>query len=246
MKAQIFTNKILFHKTLIIDIETVSAVSTFDELPKSMQHHWQHKSQFIRGSVEEQNNPAISFTQKAGIYAEFGKIVSICLGFIEEQPNGYQVRLKAVSDNNEQTLLKNFSDIILQMEAQHKDVIFCGHNIKEFDLPYICRRMLVHGMDLPTSLQLSGKKPWEILHEDTLELWRFGDYKHYISLDLLATCLGVASSKTDMDGSMVGEAYWKENQLERITNYCLADVYTTTMVYMKLKGLQQPVTAVYV
>lgn len=114
---------------------------------------------------------------------------------------------------------------------------FCGHNIKEFDIPFLCRRMVIQGMQLPECLKLHGKKPWEVPHLDTLELWRFGDYKNYTSLSLLAEVLGIPSPKEDIDGSMVADVYWKQNDLKRISTYCLRDVYTTARVYLRLKGM---------
>ena len=131
-------------------------------------------------------------------------------------------------------------------EQQHKEIFFCGHNIKEFDLPYLCRRMMINGLSLPQCLKMSGLKPWQVTHRDTMELWRFGDYKHYTSLDLLATVLGITSSKSDMDGSMVADAYWLENNLENISAYCLQDVYTTAMVYLRLKGIATPLIPEYI
>lgn len=235
-----------FHKTLIIDIETVPVVKDFKDLPAAMQHHWEHKSSFLRLSEEELNNPALSFSQRAGIYAEFGKIVCIGLGVLNKKEENYTIRLKALKNNDEAALLQEFCMIVNNLEKQHREVIFCGHNIKEFDLPYICRRLLINGLQPPNSLQLSGKKPWEILHEDTLELWRFGDYKNYISLDLLAQCLQVPSSKNEMDGSKVAQAYWEENKLDAIAKYCLQDVHTTALAFLKLKGININLTPDYV
>jgi DNA polymerase elongation subunit (family B) len=116
---------------------------------------------------------------------------------------------------------------------------FCGHNIKEFDLPFLCRRMIINGLSLAPALQLNNKKPWEITHIDTLELWKFGDYKNYTSLALLAEVLGIPSPKSDIDGSMVGKVYWEEKNTERIAQYCMQDVLTTAKVFLKLSGLQE-------
>jgi DNA polymerase elongation subunit (family B) len=245
MKAQNTLKERFFHKTLIIDIETVPEKKGWQELPEPLQQHWLHKASYLNLSEEAAVDAAISYAQRAGIFAEFGKIVCIGLGIVTIKDGEPVLRLKALKHDDEKALLQEFSDMIGTMEQQRKGIIFCGHNIKEFDLPYICRRLLIHGMPLPGCLKLSGKKPWEIPHEDTLELWRFGDYKHYTSLDLLANCLGVPSSKTDMDGSMVADAYWKENRLEDIARYCLQDIYTTTRVYLKLKEMDLSLNCVY-
>lgn len=218
---------------LIIDIETVAAEKSFDMLSNALKKHWRHKASFLKFeegvlSIEE------IFATRAGIYAEFGKIVCIGLGIIDQ--NQKKIRIKTIANHDEQLLLTEFLNIIQKLESESKtDIVFCGHNIKEFDLPYICRRATIHQLSLPKALQLSGSKPWQVPHNDTLEMWRFGDYKHYTSLDLLASLLQIPSSKTDIDGSEVNKVYWQEGALERIANYCARDIFTTALVYLKLK-----------
>ncbi|HRP89548.1 MAG TPA: 3'-5' exonuclease [Edaphocola sp.] len=220
---------------LVIDIETVSNQKSFEVLDASLQKLWEHKASYLKLTEAEQAGSELSYFNHAGIYAEFGKIICIGIGFIQEKDE--LVRVKMIANHNEQQLLTEFFELIKELEAKsNSNVVFCGHNIKEFDLPYICRRALVHKLSLPKSLELSGLKPWQILHQDTLELWRFGDYKHYTSLDLLAHILGVPSSKTDIDGSEVNSVYWLENDLKRISEYCGRDIYTTALVYLRLKG----------
>ena len=191
---------------------------------------------------------AISITQRVGLVPArlVGKVVCIGLGFISDKQDGMYIRLKSLQDHDEKNLLHTFCELISSFEQQHKEIFFCGHNIKEFDLPYLCRRMMINGLSLPQCLKMSGLKPWQVTHRDTMELWRFGDYKHYTSLDLLATVLGITSSKSDMDGSMVADAYWLENNLENISAYCLQDVYTTAMVYLRLKGIATPLIPEYI
>jgi DNA polymerase elongation subunit (family B) len=236
-----------FHKTLIIDIETVPLSYDWNSLPDSLRNHWLHKMNFLHLNEEEKLDPEAVFKNRAGIYAEFGKIVCIGMGFITEQHERSTVRLKSISGDDEKELLLRFRDTVINFAEQHKEVVFCGHNIKEFDIPYICRRMLINGISLPTGLDLGGLKPWQVPHQDTLELWRFGDYKNFTSLDLIAHVLGVPSSKGDIDGSMVADAYWQHNDLKRISEYCLRDVYTTALVYLKLKGWAEALPeAVYV
>jgi len=228
-----------FHKTLIIDIETVPLLYDWNMLPEGLKAHWLHKMNFLSLSDAEKEDPAAVFRDRAGIYSEFGKIVCIGLGYISLQGGAEEIRLKAIRNDDERQLLSEFCDTVAHFAAQNKELFFCGHNIKEFDIPYICRRMLIHGIGLPACLNLSGLRPWQVPHQDTLELWRFGDYKSYVSLDLLAQVLGVPSSKTGMDGGKVAAAYWEDRDLERITAYCLNDVYTTALVYMKLKGWKE-------
>lgn len=222
---------------LVIDIETVSGKRNFEELSASMQAHWQHKASFFK-NVTETLTPALFYQDRAAIYAEFGKIVCIGLGFIDKE--GKKVRIKTLSDKEEGKLLTEFCALLDRLAQEHEgNITFCGHNIREFDLPYICRRVLINGLVLPETLQLSGLKPWQVPHIDTLELWKFGDYKHYISLDLMAEILSIPSSKTDIDGSEVTRVYWEEDNLQRITDYCARDIFTTALVYLRLTD--QPV-----
>lgn len=217
---------------LVIDIETVSGKRNFEELSAAMQAHWQHKATFFK-NITETLTPDSNYLNKAAIYAEFGKIVCIGLGFIDKE--GKQVRIKTLSDREEQKLLTEFCTLLDRLAQEHEgNIVFCGHNIREFDLPYICRRILINGLLLPETLHLSGLKPWQVPHIDTLELWKFGDYKHYISLDLMAEILGIPSSKTDIDGSEVTRVYWEEDNLQRIADYCARDIFTTALVYLKL------------
>ncbi|HTO17246.1 MAG TPA: 3'-5' exonuclease [Edaphocola sp.] len=218
---------------LIIDIETVSNHKDFEEISSPLKKQWERKASFLRLSETEQLNPHQSYFNHAGIYAEFGKIICIGIGFVQDKEK--QIRIKMIANHNEKALILEFFQLIIDIEKKiQKPIILCGHNIKEFDLPYICRRALVHGIPLPKSLKLSGLKPWQILHQDTLELWRFGDYKHYTSLDLLAQILNIPSSKTDIDGSEVNNVYWNENDLQRISDYCAKDIFTTALVYLRL------------
>jgi uncharacterized protein YprB with RNaseH-like and TPR domain len=236
MMTQMKSEKTIFHKTLIIDIETVPLTKHWNMLPEPLQHHWIHKTQFLYLNEIDLQQPNTVFESWAGIYAEFGKIVCIGLGYISKQDGQKVVRLKSIQNDDEKQLLEEFCELLRQYEAQQKDFLFCGHNIKEFDIPYICRRLIINGLPLPSCLNISGLKPWQVNHLDTLELWRFGDYKSYVSLDLLAQVLQVPTSKSDIDGSQVAHIYWHEGDLGRIASYCLKDVYTTTLVMLKLKG----------
>jgi len=217
---------------LIIDIETVSEQPDFSGLDEHLQEHWIHKSSFLKLTEAEVADPAESYRNRAGIYAEFGKVVCIGLGIVDAKNR--QIRIKSISDHDEHTLLQSFAATIEEIREQHTSIMFCGHNIKEFDLPYLCRRFMVQRLPLPECLMLNGLKPWEVPHIDTLHLWRFGDHKHFISLDLLARTLKLPSSKTEMCGSEVGERYWEEKDLSGIAQYCMSDIYTTALVYLHL------------
>lgn len=223
-------------KLLFIDIETVSMTENVDQLSENMKMLWEKKAKTLWGQKEEELDAARLFEEKSGIFSEFSKVVCIGIGMLILQENGWQIRLKSLAENDEKILLKNFAEIIERLCLTNKEVIFCGHNIKEFDLPFLCRRFIINKMELPQPLQLSRKKPWEIQHMDTLEMWKFGDYKNYTSLALLAEVLGIPSPKNDIDGSMVSAVFWKEKNLKRIADYCLQDVLTTSKVFLELSG----------
>jgi len=223
-------------RILFIDIETVPIVSDYQALTETLQKEWTRKSKFIKGSAGEQLEPAAAF-ERAGIYSEFAKVVCIGMGSLQQQNGAWQLRLKSLTNDNETILLKQFCDMLGRFVKNAPDMKFSGHNIKEFDIPFLCRRMVINGICLPDPMQIGGKKPWEISHVDTLEMWRFGDYKHYTSLALLAAVLDIPSPKEDIDGSMVADVYWKDKDLPRIAKYCLQDVLTSAKVFLKLKGI---------
>lgn len=223
-----------FFKMLVIDIETVPIVGDMQSLDNEYIEHWRHKVARQLNDPEDLTELAQMFNERAAIFAEFGKIVCIGLGVFDGHEH-HQIRLKSLHGHDEKELLMQFFSIVDKMEQQ-QPVRFCGHNIKEFDLAFICRRAVINGLPLPSCLQLGATKPWQNPHVDTLELWKFGDYKHYITLDLLATCLGVPSSKSDISGKDVAAVYYKDKDLPRIAKYCLKDVFTTALVYLKLTG----------
>ncbi|MES2479881.1 MAG: ribonuclease H-like domain-containing protein [Bacteroidota bacterium] len=225
-------------RILFIDIETATVCPQWQDMNENMQQLWVKKSKTLRVMNEEDADPARLFEDKAGIFSEFSKVVCISIGSLVLQESQWIFRLKSIFDSDEKILLNNFLTILSRFESANKDMKFCGHNIKEFDLPFLCRRMIINGLSLAPALQLNNKKPWEIMHIDTLELWKFGDYKNYTSLALLAEVLGIPSPKSDIDGSMVGKVYWEEKNTKRIAQYCMQDVLTTAKVFLKLSGLQ--------
>ncbi|HTN16673.1 MAG TPA: 3'-5' exonuclease [Chitinophagaceae bacterium] len=219
---------------LFIDIETVSIQAKLEDLSGDMQELWAKKARTIRVDNIEDADPARLFEDRGGIFSEFSKVVCIGVGYLVQGENGWDLRLKTLCENEEKVLLNQFIDLLARFGAAHKEMRFCGHNIKEFDLPFLCRRMIINGMSLPVPLQLHNKKPWEILHIDTLELWKFGDYKNFTSLALLAAVLGIPSPKEDIDGSMVGRVFWQDQDYARIATYCARDVLTTAKVFLRL------------
>ncbi len=224
---------------LFLDIETVSNVAEFDQLSESMQKFWQKKASSWVKSGETNNDDQYPqlYKDKAAIFAEYGKIVCISIGYIsvDAQSGETSFRVKSFFGDDERVILEEFLSLIGKSFNNPEKHRFCGHNIKEFDIPYICRRAVIHQIPLPGIFQLAGKKPWEIKHLiDTLEEWKFGDFKHFISLALLAELLGIPTPKDDIDGSLVGKVYWEENNLERIKTYCQKDVVTVARIYNKL------------
>lgn len=222
---------------LFIDIETVPEQKAFRDLSETRQQLWEQKSKYRRHyeAVEGQEISAEDYYPKAGIWAEFGKIICISAGFFNTTGSKREFRVKSFFGTDEVHLLTEFSHL-LTTSFERKSNLLCGHNIKEFDIPYIARRMLINNLVLPKSLNLMGKKPWEVSHLDTLELWRFGDYKHYTSLKLLTEILGIPSPKDDIDGSQVRDVFYEENDLNRIKTYCEKDVIAVAQVVLKLSN----------
>jgi 3'-5' exonuclease len=218
---------------LFLDIETVGCVEKHSQLSERLKAQWARKATFFKR--EEGQTDEDLFHEKAGIYAEFGKIIVIAVGKYTENENGETgLRTKYFADHDEKKLLLDFKTMLEKLDASTK---MCAHNGKEFDFPYLSRRTLVNGMALPKLLDYAGKKPWEIPHLDTMELWKFGDYKHYTSLDLLAAIFNIPSSKGSMDGSMVNGVYYRDKELTKIAEYCVSDVVAIAQLYLKMKGM---------
>lgn len=217
-------------QVMVIDIETVPQFASYQDMPPHFQELWEQKTHFQRKPDED----AESFYEKAGIMAEFGKIICISMGIYTYEKKTYSLRLKSIFGHNEKEILQSFYDLL---NKQVPSLVFCAHNGKEFDYPYLCRRFLVNGIEIPHQLQMAGKKPWEVHHLDTMELWKFGDYKHYTSLNLLAAILAIPTPKDDIDGSQVRQVYYEEQNLNRIVTYCQKDVVTTAQVLLKFKGM---------
>jgi predicted PolB exonuclease-like 3'-5' exonuclease len=222
------------HTILFLDIETVSQYATFDEVPEEWKALWRYKAETLLR--DKQPLTPDDIYGRAAIYAEFGKIICISCGVLSGSGTGKKLMLKSFHGNDERLLLEEFSEMLRKWSPDGGQRFLCAHNGKEFDFPYLCRRMIIHGMTIPPMLNLSGKKPWEIPHIDTMELWKFGEYKSFISLNLLAHALGVPTPKDDIDGSQVGEVYWAQRDLPRIVTYCQKDVVTVAQVYLRMNG----------
>lgn len=229
------------HKIMFLDIETVPQTSDFSELSEELIHLWEDKFALIHKRMPEKYNDQTTageaFNTSAGIYSEFGKIVCISVGFIHFKNKEMHFRTKSFSGDDEKQILIEFSNLIDKFCISTKHTL-CGHNIKEFDIPYICRRMLINGLKLPPIFNIAGKKPWEISFIDTLELWKFGDYKNYTALKLLTAVFGIPTPKDDIDGSQVAEVYYKEKNIKRIALYCQKDVVATAQVFLRLNGME--------
>ncbi|MEM9894829.1 MAG: 3'-5' exonuclease [Bacteroidota bacterium] len=220
---------------LIIDIETASGNEDLENLSPALQKHWDKKSAFIKNS--EEKSASELYHERAAIYAEFGKVIVIAIGFYHKKNEHTCLRVRSLASHDEEQLLSDFKDFI-ETHFDQDNLRLCAHNGKEFDFPYLCRRMLVNGIKIPWALNLSGKKPWEVNHVDTMELWKFGDWKNFTSLELLTTLFDIPSSKTDMDGSMVSKTYYQEEDgLEKIASYCRRDVVATAQLYLRLHNL---------
>ncbi|MBN1414396.1 MAG: 3'-5' exonuclease [Bacteroidales bacterium] len=216
---------IKFDNVLFLDIETVPQYAALNDVPEPFKKLWDKKSSYFR----KENETAADVYQRAGIYAEFGKIICISTGMLGFRNKIPCFRIVSFAGDREEQILTDFTSL-LQRVSQAREVLLCAHNGKEFDFPYIARRILVHGLELPDLLDTTGKKPWEIRHLDTMELWKFGDHKHYTSLELLAALFNIPSPKTDIDGSMIADVYYKDHDLPRIVEYCQRDVITIAQI----------------
>lgn len=240
---------------LFLDIETASQQSLFTEMSASMQSHWRHK---VRHKVNVEDYPTFEeefsalYHDRAAIFAEFGKVICISLGYLTEKSPEKPVKtvepqpqllfkVKTISGKDEDELLTNFINMLDQYWYDRHNQYLCGHNIREFDVPFLCRRIMAHGLKMPNLLNIAGQRPWQVHHLiDTMELWKFGDYKHYTSLDLLCSVLQIESPKGEMEGSEVSQAYW-DGRINEIIEYCQKDVIATARVYLKYTG-REPFT----
>jgi uncharacterized protein YprB with RNaseH-like and TPR domain len=221
-----------FKNTLVIDIETVSSAENYEDLDSRMKKQWDRKALLMKN--ENNLTPEELYFERAGIYAEFGQIICIAFGlFTKTKSKQLGLRIKAFGGPDENKVLNQFKDLI-DNRLDGDNIILCAHNGKEFDFPYLCRRYIVNEIEIPIALQIAGKKPWEIKHLDTMEMWKFGDRKNYTSLDLLAAIFGIESSKSTIDGSMVNKVYYQDKDLDQIIDYCKQDVLVTANLLLKL------------
>lgn len=234
-------HNIRLENMLLIDIETVSQFPHFNEMDENWQQLWSEK---VQRTLPEETTAAEFYPQRAGIMAEFAKVICISVGYFKKDNNILKLRIKSFYADDEKQLLKDFIAALEIKESSNNKWSFTGHNIKEFDIPFICRRLLINGINIPAFLDFQNMKPWETNMIDTFQYWRFGDYKHFTSLKLLAAALNVPSSKDDIDGSMVGAVYWgsrdeseKQTNLQRIVTYCQKDVITTGNIILRFKNL---------
>ena len=218
---------------LFLDIETVPEEPKFSSLSEIKQELFAKKTLYQR---KEDFTPE-EFYERAGIWAEFGKIVCISVGFFDSFTKERTFRIKSFYGKDEVKILKDFKALIEKHFGKPQQLL-CAHNGKEFDFPYIARRMIIHEISLPEKLNLFGKKPWEVPHLDTLDMWKFGDYKHYTSLNLLTNILGIDSPKEDIDGSQVAKVYYEDGDLKRIAKYCENDTLAVAQVYLRFNNME--------
>lgn len=216
---------------LFLDIETVSQYPSYNEMPDNLKSLWDKKASHLR---KEEQTPEELYG-RAGIYAEFGKIICISAGIFDHKGESRKLRIKSFYGEDEHKILTDFGHLLNGL-SDRKSTMLCAHNGKEFDFPYIARRMLVKEIKIPWLLDISGKKPWENNFIDTMELWKFGDYKHYTSLDLLTTILKLPSPKDEIDGSMVAELFWNNKAFDSIVKYCEKDVIAIARLILRFKG----------
>ncbi len=225
---------------LFLDIETVPVASCMEDMPEPLQEVWEHKFKSLKKAgmykeKDEDYSAEEAFVEGAGVYAEFAKVVCVSVGFIYDKNGDRCLRIKSFYGDDERKVLEEFVGLVKKFmtTARHK---VCGHNVKEFDLPFISRRLLINGMRIPDAINAAGKKPWETNFLDTMEMWKFGDFKSYTSLKTLAAVFGIPSPKDDIDGSEVAGVYYNTGDVERIARYCEKDVKATVQVWLRLNG----------
>jgi len=224
-------DKLHLEHILFLDIETVPQYASYEDLDEVEKLLYADKTKYLR---KDEQTPD-TFYERAGIWAEFGKIVCISVGYFNSSVTGKRFRTTSFFGDDETAILNDFKTL-LETHFNGKQHLLCAHNGKEFDFPYIARRMIIKGVALPHKLNLFGKKPWEIPHIDTLDLWKFGDYKHYTSLKLLTKILGIPSPKDDIDGSQVRAVYYTEKDMKRIVVYCEKDTVAVAQILLKLRN----------
>ena len=225
-------SEIKIKNVLFLDIETVPCSPSFEDLDVTFQNLWTEKTAWQR---KEEYTPAEFYKLKAGVMAEFAKIICISVGYLFNEKNKNHFRIKSFYGDDEKKIITDFNKL-LNSQFSKKQHQLCAHNGKEFDFPFIARRTLINGLKLPALLDIAGKKPWEVNHLDTMELWKFGDYKHYTSIKLLAALFNIPTPKDDIDGSQVAGVYWNDKDLERIKKYCQKDTLTVAQLLLKYKG----------
>jgi predicted PolB exonuclease-like 3'-5' exonuclease len=225
-------SEIKIKNVLFLDIETVPCSPSFEDLDITFQTLWAEKTVWQR---KEEYTPAEFYKLKAGVMAEFAKIICISVGYLFVEKNENHFRIKSFYGDDEKQIITDFNEL-LNSQFSKKQHQLCAHNGKEFDFPFIARRTLINGLKLPALLDIAGKKPWEVNHLDTMELWKFGDYKHYTSIKLLAALFNIPTPKDDIDGSQVAGVYWNDKDLERIKKYCQKDTLTVAQLLLKYKG----------
>ncbi|MFH0895366.1 MAG: ribonuclease H-like domain-containing protein [Bacteroidota bacterium] len=217
---------------LFIDIETVPQYASYNEMSEPLKSLWVKKSEYLHRKEEETPE---SLYSRAGIYAEFGKVVCISVGSIKQSDRVKHLRIKSFYGEDEAEVLQQFNEMLFKF-YNRPNYQLCAHNGKEFDFPYLSRRMLINRLRLPLLLNNAGKKPWEVNHLDTMDFWKFGDHKSFTSLELLAAVFGIPSPKEETDGSQVSRLYWEEKNMKQIVDYCHKDVATVVQIMMNFLG----------
>lgn len=219
---------------LYFDVETAGKYESYEDLALQnprLAKLWEKRAKYFRANtlgMEEMGDSEI-YSQKSGLEPEFGRVVCVSFGVWD----GENHRLTSFYGDNEQEILEKTAKIF--SNAVSKGMKICGHNIKMFDVPFLGKKMIFSGIDVPQNLLLWDKKPWEVPILDTAEFFSFGSWSHkFLGLDLLACSLGIESPKEDIDGSQVHNTFWGEKNYERIMEYCEKDVLTVMDVLKKV------------
>lgn len=214
---------------LFMDIETAriqDKLTTNTELFKSWEYKRRKEGETLVKDLKK------SFEHKAALYAEFGKVVCISIGKIVDE----KLVVQSYYGDDEKEVLEKIKKVLTAFYKKFPDLMLCGHSIIGFDIPFLMRRMIINGIQVPSFLDLTTSKPWTLSDDivDIAQIWKTTGF-YGASLVNMSHAMGLPSPKEDIDGSMVSDTYYREKDgLKRIVKYCEQDVFATVNIVQKL------------
>lgn len=231
------TPTINLNNVMVFDIETIPLYPSFEEMPEHLQEMWVKKLQRINSKPNLTIEEASAKYKETSFYPEYARIICLSIAYIKRG----EWRIGSFCDEDERVLLESFIKVNSTLESlalESRNLLhWSGHNIKRFDIPFLCRRLQSHNLPIPHTAPTYTTKPWEVKCYDTSDFWKYGDGVP-ASLDEICFCLGIESSKIgEIDGSKVFETF-KLGNLKAISEYCERDVVATVRVLERLSNNQ--------